>query len=60
MVWRIEGTWHRWFDPIMRDNRNRYSNAMLEGFKNKIKLIQPTAYGLRNEHKRRVMLLQTF
>jgi transposase len=50
---RIAGTLTRWFNPIVRYIRNRYTNGMTEGFNNKIKLIQRMAYGLRNEHKRR-------
>jgi transposase len=49
---RIAGTLDRWFEPIVRDIRHRYSNGMTEGFNNKIKLIQRMAYGLRNEHNR--------
>jgi len=33
----------RWFDPIIRYIRNRYTNGMTEGFNNKIKLIQRMA-----------------
>jgi transposase len=54
---RIAGTLTRWFDPIVRYIRNRYTNGMTEGFNNKIKLIQRMAYGLRNEHKRRKRIL---
>ena len=54
---RIAGTLNRWFDPIARDIRNRYTNGMTEGFNNKIKLIQRMAYGLRNEHNRRKRIL---
>jgi len=50
---RRAGTWTRWFDPIVRYLRNRYTNGMTEGFNNKIKLIQRMASGLRNEHQRR-------
>jgi transposase len=42
-----------WYEPIVRDIRNRYTNGRTEGFNNKIKLIQRMAYGLRNEHNRR-------
>jgi len=54
---RIAGTLSRWFDPIVRYIRHRYTNGMTEGFNNKIKLIQRMAYGLRNEHNRRKRIL---
>lgn len=54
---RMAGTLTRWFEPIVRYIRNRYSNGMTEGFNNKIKLIQRMAYGLRNEHNRRKRIL---
>ena len=54
---RIAGTLTRWFNPIIRYIRNRYTNGMTEGFNNKIKLIQRMAYGLRNEHNRRKRIL---
>jgi transposase len=54
---QIAGTLRRWFEPIVRDIRHRYSNGMTEGFNNKIKLIQRMAYGLRNEHNRRKRIL---
>jgi transposase len=54
---RIAGTVSRWFDPILRYIRHRYTNGMTEGFNNKIKLIQRMAYGLRNEHNRRKRIL---
>jgi len=54
---RIAGTLSRWFDPIIRYIRHRYTNGMTEGFNNKIKLIQRMAYGLRNEHNRRKRIL---
>ena len=54
---RMAGTLTRWFEPIVRYIRNRYTNGMTEGFNNKIKLIQRMAYGLRNEHKRRKRIL---
>jgi transposase len=54
---RLAGTLTRWFNPIVRYIRNRYTNGMTEGFNNKIKLIQRMAYGLRNEHKRRKRIL---
>jgi transposase len=54
---RIAGTLTRWFNPIVRYIRNRYTNGMSEGFNNKIKLIQRMAYGLRNEHNRRKRIL---
>jgi transposase len=53
----IAGTLTRWFEPIVRYIRNRYTNGMTEGFNNKIKLIQRMAYGLRNEHNRRKRIL---
>jgi len=54
---RIAGTLTRWFDPIIRYIRCRYSNGLTEGFNNKIKLIQRMASGLRNAHKRRKRIL---
>src|SRR2546426_1938397 len=54
---RIAGTLTRWFAPLVRYIRNRYTNGMTEGFNNKIKLIQRMAYGLRNEHNRRKRIL---
>jgi transposase len=54
---RIAGTLDRWFEPIVRYMRHRYSNGMTEGFNNKIKLIQRMAYGLRNEHNRQKRIL---
>jgi len=54
---RVAGTLNRWFEPIVRSIRHRYTNGMTEGFNNKIKLIQRMAYGLRNEHKRRKRIL---
>jgi len=54
---KIAGTLTRWFEPIVRYIRNRYSNGITEGFNNKIKLIQRMAYGLRNEHNRRKRIL---
>ena len=54
---RLAGTLTRWFAPIVRYIRNRYTNGMTEGFNNKIKLIQRMAYGLRNEHNRRKRIL---
>jgi len=54
---RIAGTLTRWFEPIARYIRHRYTNGMTEGFNNKIKLIQRMAYGLRNEHNRRKRIL---
>ena len=54
---RIAGTLTRWFQPIVRYIRNRYTNGITEGFNNKIKLIQRMAYGLRNEHNRRKRIL---
>ena len=54
---RMSGTLSRWFEPIFRSIRHRYTNGMTEGFNNKIKLIQRMAYGLRNEHNRRKRIL---
>jgi transposase len=54
---QIAGTLSRWFEPIVRAIRRRYSNGLTEGFNNKIKLIQRMAYGLRNEHNRRKRIL---
>jgi len=54
---RVAGTLHRWFEPIVRSIRHRYTNGMTEGFNNKIKLIQRMAYGLRHEHNRRKRIL---
>src|SRR5712664_150152 len=54
---RIAGTLTRWFDPIVRYIRYRYTNGLTEGFNNKIKLIQRMAYGLRNAHNRRKRIL---
>src|SRR3984893_1305677 len=54
---RVAGTFNRWFEPIVRYIRHRYTNGMTEGFNNKIKLIQRMAYGLRNEHNRRKRIL---
>jgi transposase len=54
---RRAGTLTRWFEPIVRYIRHRYTNGMTEGFNNKIKLIQRMAYGLRNEHNRRKRIL---
>ncbi len=54
---RIAGTLTRWFAPIVRYIRNRYTNGITEGFNNKIKLLQRMAYGLRNEHNRRKRIL---
>ena len=54
---RMAGTLRRWFEPISRYIRHRYTNGMTEGFNNKIKLIQRRAYGLRHEHNRRRRIL---
>jgi transposase len=51
------GTLSRWFEPIVRSIRHRYSNGMTEGFNNKIKLIQRRAFGWRNEHNRKKRIL---
>ena len=53
----IAGTLSRWFEPIVRYIRHRYTNGMTEGFNNKIKLIQRRAFGLRNEHNRKKRIL---
>lgn len=53
----MAGTLTRWFEPIVRYLRNRYTNGPTEGFNNKIKLIQRMAYGLRNEHNRRKRIM---
>jgi len=53
----IAGTLTRWFEPMVRYMRNRYTNGITEGFNNKIKLIQRMAYGLRNEHNRQKRIL---
>lgn len=54
---RIAGMLTRWFEPIVRYIRHRYTNGITEGFNNKIKLIQRMAYGLRNEHNRQKRIL---
>ena len=53
----MAGTLSRWFEPIVRYMRNRYTNGPTEGFNNKIKLIQRMAFGLRNEHNRRKRIM---
>ena len=53
----VGGTLRRWFEPIARYIRHRYTNGMTEGFNNKIKLIQRRAFGLRNEHNRKKRIL---
>ncbi|HEX2241784.1 MAG TPA: ISL3 family transposase [Gammaproteobacteria bacterium] len=53
----IAGTLSRWFEPLARYIRHRYTNGMTEGFNNKIKLIQRRAFGLRNEHNRKKRIL---
>lgn len=53
----IAGTLRRWFEPIARYIRHRYTNGMTEGFNNKIKLIQRRAFGLRNEYNRKKRIL---
>ena len=53
----VAGTLSRWFEPIARYIRHRYTNGMTEGFNNKIKLIQRRAFGLRNEHNRKRRIL---
>jgi len=54
---RVAGTLNRWFEPIVRYIRHRYTNGITEGFNNKIKLIQRMAYGLRNEHNRQKRIM---
>jgi transposase len=54
---RMSGTLSRWFEPMFRSMRHRYTNGMTEGFNNKIKLIQRMASGLRNEHNRQKRIL---
>jgi transposase len=54
---RMSDTLSRWFEPIARYLRHRYTNGITEGFNNKIKLIQRIAYGLRNEHNRQKRIL---
>ncbi len=54
---RMAGTLPRWFEPLVRDIRHRYTNGSTEGFNKKIKLIQRMAYGLRNEHNRQKRIL---
>lgn len=54
---KIAGTLTRWFDPILRFIRHRYTNGFTEGINNKIKLIQRMAFGLRNEHNRKKRIL---
>ena len=53
----VAGTLSRWFEPIVRYIRHRYTNGMTEGFNTKIKLIQRRAFGLRNEHNRKKRIL---
>jgi transposase len=53
----LAGTLERWFEPIVRYIRKRYTNGPTEGLNNKIKLIQRMAYGLRNERNRRKRIL---
>jgi transposase len=53
----MAGTLSRWFEPIVRYIRHRYTTGMTEGFNNKIKLIQRRAFGLRNEHNRKKRIL---
>jgi transposase len=54
---RMAGTLTRWFEPMVRSSRNRYSHGITEGLNTKIKLIQRMAYGLRHEHNRRKRIL---
>jgi transposase len=53
----VAGTLSRWFEPIVRYIRHRYTNGMTEGFNTKIKLIQRRAFGLRNEYNRKKRIL---
>jgi transposase len=53
----VAGTLSRWFEPIVRYIRHRYTNGMTEGFNTKIKLIQRRAFGLRNDHNRKKRIL---
>jgi transposase len=53
----VGGTLRRWFEPIARYIRQRYTNGMTEGFNNKMKLIPRRAFGLRNEHNRKKRIL---
>jgi transposase len=53
----VAGTLSRWFEPIVRYIRHRYTNGMSEGFNTKMKLIQRRAFGLRNEHNRKKRML---
>jgi transposase len=48
----VAGTLERWAEPITAFVGRRYTNGPTEGFNTKIKLIQRTAYGLRNEQNR--------
>lgn len=48
----VAGTLSRWAEPITAFIGRRYTNGPTEGFNTKIKLIQRTAYGLRNEQNR--------
>jgi transposase len=54
---RLAGTLRRWFAPMFRSRRHRYSNGMTEGFNTTIKRIQRMAYGLRHEHQRQKRIL---
>jgi len=49
----IAGTLSRWFEPMVRYIRHRYTNGMTEGFNIKIKLMQRRAFGLQHEHNRK-------
>jgi transposase len=53
----VAGTCSRWFEPIARYIRHRYTNGVTEGCNNKMKLIQRRAFGLRNEHNRKKRIL---
>jgi len=52
----VAGTLERWADPITAFVGRRYTNGPTEGFNTKIKLIQRTAYGLRNERNRELRI----
>ena len=49
----VAGTFSRWFAPMARSIRHRYTHGMTEGFNNQIKLMQRRAFGLRNAHNRK-------
>src|SRR5262249_17611679 len=51
------GTLSRWCEPSARYIRHGYSHGMTEELKNKSKLIQNRAFGLRNAHNRKRRIL---